>query len=535
MRGAHDARDQRHRHDEPVRGGVGARAARCATCVVKSSTLVYGAGAAGPGRGSARSTAAAAPAADRASSGALLEVEGYVRDFAEDNPHVDRVAAALLERARARHRHAAVEGARSCRSCRRIFGFDPRFQFVHEDDVVRSIAVRARPRACPASTTSPATGCCRGARSPAICGKRTVAAAARTAPGCAAAPLAPARASTCRPSCSTCCATAGASTTAGSSRPASSTATRRPARARLRRGACACGSTVGDAEPAYRYERDVENFFRHSPAVVRDDESDADEPLDVSRRPRRASPTASPIVTLDDPDRRNALNLDDGRRDRRRLRRASRPTTTSARWSSPARRRRSAPAPTSSHLGRRPARRACAPIYEGFLRVGRSPLPTLAAVNGAAVGAGMNLALVVRRAARRPRRARFDTRFLSSACTPAAATRGCCRRSSARRPRAAMVLFGEVLDGEEAERVGLVWRCVDDDALLDAAVALARPGRRRRRASWCVGSRRRSGGMADVDHPRRRRRPRARAAGVVDQPAGVRRAPGRAPGEITSR
>ncbi|MDG1266546.1 MAG: enoyl-CoA hydratase-related protein, partial [Ilumatobacter sp.] len=32
-------------------------------------------------------------------------------------------------------------------------------------------------------------------------------------------------------------------------------------------------------------------------------------------------------------------------------------------------------------------------IYEGFLRIARSPLPTLAAVNGAAVGAGANLAL----------------------------------------------------------------------------------------------------------------------------------------------
>ena len=28
------------------------------------------------------------------------------------------------------------------------------------------------------------------------------------------------------------------------------------------------------------------------------------------------------------------------------------------------------------------------------------------------------------------------------------------------------MLFGEVLDGAEAERVGLVWRCVDDDELL---------------------------------------------------------------------
>ena len=56
-------------------------------------------------------------------------------------------------------------------------------------------------------------------------------------------------------------------------------------------------------------------------------------------------------------------------------------------------------------------------IYEGFLRVARSPLPTIAAVNGAAVGAGMNLALGcdVRIAARR---ARFDTRFMQLGLHP---------------------------------------------------------------------------------------------------------------------
>jgi UDP-glucose 4-epimerase len=31
-------------------------------------------------------------------------------------------------------------------------------------------------------------------------------------------------------------------------------------------------STVGERQPAYRYERDVETFFRHSPAVVRNRE-----------------------------------------------------------------------------------------------------------------------------------------------------------------------------------------------------------------------------------------------------------------------
>jgi enoyl-CoA hydratase len=37
----------------------------------------------------------------------------------------------------------------------------------------------------------------------------------------------------------------------------------------------------------------------------------------------------------------------------------------------------------------------------------------------------------------------------------------------------ATVVFGEILDGAEAERIGLAWRCVDDDALLDEARRLA--------------------------------------------------------------
>jgi enoyl-CoA hydratase len=56
-------------------------------------------------------------------------------------------------------------------------------------------------------------------------------------------------------------------------------------------------------------------------------------------------------------------------------------------------------------------------IYEGFLRIARSPLPTLAAVNGAAVGAGMNLALGcdVRLVAES---AKLDTRFLQLGIHP---------------------------------------------------------------------------------------------------------------------
>jgi enoyl-CoA hydratase len=47
------------------------------------------------------------------------------------------------------------------------------------------------------------------------------------------------------------------------------------------------------------------------------------------------------------------------------------------------------------------------------------------------------------------------------------------RRIAGPQAAAAAIIFGEVLDGAEAERAGLVWRCVDDDALLDTAVAMA--------------------------------------------------------------
>jgi enoyl-CoA hydratase len=111
-------------------------------------------------------------------------------------------------------------------------------------------------------------------------------------------------------------------------------------------------------------------------------------------------------------------------------------------------------------------------IYEGFLRVQRSALPTVAAVNGAAVGAGMNLALAcdLRIAGRR---AKFVDRFLELGLHPGGGHTWMLQNVVGPQTAAAMVLFGEVLDGAAAADAGLVWRCVDDDALVDEAVALA--------------------------------------------------------------
>ena len=41
-----------------------------------------------------------------------------------------------------------------------ILGFDPRYQFVHEDDVVHALEHAVR-QGCRASSTSPATACSR--------------------------------------------------------------------------------------------------------------------------------------------------------------------------------------------------------------------------------------------------------------------------------------------------------------------------------------------------------------------------------------
>ncbi|NDF23578.1 MAG: enoyl-CoA hydratase [Actinobacteria bacterium] len=111
-------------------------------------------------------------------------------------------------------------------------------------------------------------------------------------------------------------------------------------------------------------------------------------------------------------------------------------------------------------------------IYEGFLRIARSSLPTIAAVNGAAVGAGMNLALGcdLRIAAES---AKFDTRFLQLGLHPGGGNTWMQLRIAGLQTTMATALFGEVLSGAEAMRVGLAWKCVPDDELLPTARAVA--------------------------------------------------------------
>jgi enoyl-CoA hydratase len=117
-------------------------------------------------------------------------------------------------------------------------------------------------------------------------------------------------------------------------------------------------------------------------------------------------------------------------------------------------------------------RRSVVSIYEGFLRVLRSPLPTVAAVNGPAVGAGMNLALVcdVRIAGAS---ARFEARFLKIGLHPGGGHTWLLERAVGPQAAHAIVLFNEPIDGTRAAEIGLAWRAVADDELLGEAQALA--------------------------------------------------------------
>ena len=129
-------------HDTNVIGTMNLFAAasqpesRVRSVVVKSSTLVYGSTHADPVWFSEDTRRPAFPRLRVERS--LLEVEGYVRDYATDNPHV---AVSLL-------RFSNVLGEDIVTPITRaldlpivpaVFGYDPRVQFVHEVDVVRAI------------------------------------------------------------------------------------------------------------------------------------------------------------------------------------------------------------------------------------------------------------------------------------------------------------------------------------------------------------------------------------------------------------
>ena len=111
-------------------------------------------------------------------------------------------------------------------------------------------------------------------------------------------------------------------------------------------------------------------------------------------------------------------------------------------------------------------------VYRAFQRVGELEPPTVAAVRGGAVGAGVNLAFAtdVRIVSRE---ARIVSGFIPIGLHPGGGHGVLLARTGQREAAAAMAIFGEGIDGARAAELGLAWRAVADDEVEGEAATLA--------------------------------------------------------------
>jgi 2-(1,2-epoxy-1,2-dihydrophenyl)acetyl-CoA isomerase len=114
-----------------------------------------------------------------------------------------------------------------------------------------------------------------------------------------------------------------------------------------------------------------------------------------------------------------------------------------------------------------------ATYYNPLIRTLRAlEKPVVCAVNGVAAGAGANLALacdIVLAA----RSASFIQAFSRIGLMPDSGGTYFLPRLVGTARAMGLALLGERLGAEDAERIGLIWRCVDDAKLADEATALA--------------------------------------------------------------
>ena len=257
-------------HDTNVIGTMNLFAAasqpesRVRNVVVKSSTLVYGSTPADPVWFSEDTRRPAFPRLRVERS--LLEVEGYVRDYATDNPHVV-VSLLRFSNVLGEDIVTPITRALDLPIVPAVFGYDPRVQFVHEVDVVRAI-MHVLDHDLGGIYNVAGDGLLPWSEVAAICGKRLgplppvgrrLVASTLSRLGIVDMPTELIELLTYgRGADNRRLKEAGFAyryTSAGAVHAYADAA-------RLRR-------TVG-RQVSYHYERDVEQFFRHSPAVVRD-------------------------------------------------------------------------------------------------------------------------------------------------------------------------------------------------------------------------------------------------------------------------
>jgi enoyl-CoA hydratase len=111
-------------------------------------------------------------------------------------------------------------------------------------------------------------------------------------------------------------------------------------------------------------------------------------------------------------------------------------------------------------------------IYRSFTRLGEMKVPTIAAVRGFAVGAGVNLALAadVRIVADD---ARIISGFAKIGLHPGGGHFQLLVQASHRETAAAMGIFSQEISGIRAAQTGLAWESVSDELVEERALSMA--------------------------------------------------------------
>ena len=127
--------------------------------------------------------------------------------------------------------------------------------------------------------------------------------------------------------------------------------------------------------------------------------------------------------------------------------------------------------------GQDPARddnyRALGNTYRAFARVGELLPPSVAAIRGAAVGAGVNLALATDLRVM-AHDARIITGFAKIGLHPGGGHFALLGRLVGRESAAALGLFGVEIDGRRAAEIGLAWESLPAEQVEPRALELAR-------------------------------------------------------------
>ena len=232
--------------------------------VVKSSSLVYGSSYQDPVWFREETPRVSEPSTRVERS--LLEVEGYLRDFAEDNPHVT-VTLLRFANVLGIDLQTTLSKALELPAAPQIFGFDPTLQFVEEGDVIRSIQFCLQ-AGLPGIYNVAGDGRLPWSEVAAICGRRLWP-LPPVLTGLATGPLGRLGVLDLPPE------------TLDLLRYGRGIDNRRLKRAGFQYNYTSAGAvdrfakamrlrnTVGESRPSYSYERDVEAFFKHSPSVVR--------------------------------------------------------------------------------------------------------------------------------------------------------------------------------------------------------------------------------------------------------------------------